>query len=196
MEKPATTDWPVEGLLARRWSPRSFSSEPVSEDALRSLLEAARWAPSCFNAQPWRFLVATSAAPDEHARMVSMLTEGNRRWAATAPVLMIAVAETTFAHNGKPNRWAAHDVGLAMGQLGVEATARGLSLHQMGGILPDLIRDSYGLPDTAEPLTGVAIGWPAAPEALPEDLVDRERAPRVRHPQADFVFTGRWGQPR
>ena len=43
-------------LILNRWSPRSFTEEPVSEEDLMACLEAARWAPSSNNEQPWRFL--------------------------------------------------------------------------------------------------------------------------------------------
>lgn len=46
-------DHPIEPLFLRRWSPRAMSGEPLSETALKSLLEAARWAPSTYNEQEW-----------------------------------------------------------------------------------------------------------------------------------------------
>lgn len=47
-------------LLSSRRSVRRFSPEPVSEAALRELIEAAVLAPSASNKQPWRFFVVTS----------------------------------------------------------------------------------------------------------------------------------------
>ncbi len=57
--KRADTRVAVQPVLATRWSPRSFSSRPVSSEDLLACLEAARWAPSSFNEQPWRYLVTT-----------------------------------------------------------------------------------------------------------------------------------------
>ena len=54
-EKVASNEYPVIELIKNRWSPRAFSSNPVEEETIMSLLEAARWAPSCFNEQPWNF---------------------------------------------------------------------------------------------------------------------------------------------
>jgi len=45
-EKSASTDYPINPLLAERWSPYAFADRPVSVADLRSLFEAARWAPS------------------------------------------------------------------------------------------------------------------------------------------------------
>ncbi len=113
MEKPAPTQIPIHELLTRRYSPYGFDARPVPPATLQRLMEAARWAPSCFNEQPWSFLVATSDNPAEYDRMLDCIVEGNRGWAKTAPVLMISVAALAFAHNGKPNRHAYHDVGAA-----------------------------------------------------------------------------------
>ena len=44
-------------LLKTRRSIRSFTDEPVSDEAVQKVLEAARWAPSGANSQPWEFIV-------------------------------------------------------------------------------------------------------------------------------------------
>src|SRR5437879_4076372 len=126
MEKLAETQYPIHGLLRRRWSPRAFSSRPVEPDKLRSLWEAARWAPSSYNEQPWSFIVATKDDEAEYARLLSCLVEGNIQWAQHAPVLMVSVARLSFEEDGKPNRHAFHDVGQAVSNLIVQATALGL----------------------------------------------------------------------
>ena len=194
MNKRAETEYPVQELIAKRWSPRAMQERPVPHETLLSLLEAARWAPSCFNAQPWSFLVATQDQGEEFERMAGCLVEGNRGWARRAPVLMLTVTRLTFEHNGKPNRHAWHDIGLAVGNLSLEATARGLFLHQMAGIDRDKARETYGIPEGHEAVTGIAIGYRADPEVLPDALRERELMPRSRKPLADFTFTGKWGE--
>lgn len=194
MDNPAPTELPIHDLLRRRWSPRAFSSRAVEPDTLRVLLEAARWAPSCFNEQPWRFLVATSADPGGLERMLGCLTEGNQAWAKAAPVLLLTVARTAFERNGKPNRHAYHDVGLAVANLTVQATALGLAVHQMAGIVPEKVRETYAMPEGFEPVTGVAVGHPGEASALPEPLRQREAAPRTRRPLGEIAFSGGWGR--
>ena len=193
MEKSADTAHPIHDLLARRWSPRAFADRPVPPDILRSLWEAARWAPSSANQQPWSFLVAAKDDPQEFARMLDCLVEGNQIWAKQAPVLMISVAAKLDRDND-PNAHARYDVGQAVADLSVQATAAGLFVHQMAGILPDKIRELYQIPDSHEPVTGLALGYPGNPEQLPDKLRQRELAPRTRKPIGEFVFAGRWGQ--
>jgi nitroreductase len=193
MVTPAVTDHPVHELIAARWSPYAFADRPVSRADLLSLFEAARWAPSSYNEQPWSYLVATRDDPTEYERLLSCLVEGNQAWARRAPVLALGCTSLSFVRNGQPNAAALHDLGLASANLLIEATARGLSVHQMIGILPDRARVLYQVPEAVRPLTGLAIGYAGDPEALPENLRPRDLARRPRKPVNAFVFGGTWG---
>jgi nitroreductase len=194
MEKLADTTYPIEELLKRRWSPRAFADRPVEPKTLLSLWEAARWAASTGNEQPWYFIVATKQDEAEYARLLSCLRENNQQWASRAPVLMVSVAKLAFDANGQPNRHAFHDVGLAVANLILQATAFGLFVHQMAGIYPDKVRELYSVPDGFEPVAGIVLGYLGDPALLPKDLRQREGAPRARRPIETFVFQGVWGQ--
>jgi nitroreductase len=193
MQKPAPTDHPTHDLITHRWSPRAFASKPVPADVLRSIFEAARWAPSSNNEQPWAYLVATQDHPENFAKMVSVLVEFNANWAKNAPVLALAVSELAFAKNGTPNRNAQYDTGAASALLTVEATARGLFVHQMAGFDPAKARQVFSIPEGWEPIAALAIGYPGDPATLPQPYQDREAAPRTRKPLREFVMTGQWG---
>jgi nitroreductase len=194
--KRARPDRPVAECVAARWSPYVFDPRPVPAAELCSLFEAARWAPSSYNEQPWRYVVARSDEPEAHARLLSCLVEANRGWARHAPVLALGIAVLRFARNGRPNRAAHHDLGLAAGNLLVEATLRGLSVHQMIGIEPERARELYAIPPEAEALTALAIGWAGDPErAADPKYAERDRAPRERRPLRSLVFGSRFGEP-
>lgn len=195
MEKQAETAYPIHDLLLRRWSPRAFSNQPIEPEKLCSLLEAARWAPSCFNEQPWSYIIATQDNSAEYERLLSCLVEANQEWARLAPVLMLSVAKLYFERNGKDNRHALHDVGLASENLVIQAMAQGIFVHQMAGFDLDKARQQYGIPERYEPVAAFALGYPADPEALPEGLQEREQAPRTRKPLDAFVFGNRWDRP-
>jgi nitroreductase len=191
--KQANPDHPIHELIARRWSPYALAERSVSDDDLRSLFEAARWAASSYNEQPWSYIVATKANPAEFERLLSCLVEGNQAWAKAAPVLGIGCTRLDFTRNGKPNAAAIHDLGLASATLTLEATARGLSVHQMIGILPQRARELYRIPEGVQPVTGLAIGYAADANILPDGYRQRDLAPRQRKPLAEFVFGGWWG---
>ncbi len=194
MHKRATPAHPIHDLIAGRWSPYAFADRPVSDDDLRSLLEAARWAASSYNEQPWSYIVATKRNPAEYERLLSCLVEANQVWAKAAPVLALGCTSLNFARNSTPNPAAVHDLGLASASLTWEATARGLSVHQMIGIVPAKARQLYRIPEQVQPFTGLAIGYPADPSILPEGYRERDLAARQRKPLAEFVFGGEWGR--
>jgi nitroreductase len=189
----AVTDYPIDDLIANRWSPYSFANRPVSDDDLRSLFEAVRWAPSSFNEQPWSYIVAKKEDAAEFERLLSCLVEVNQAWAKDASALAFSVSRLNFTKNNQTNGAAIHDIGLASANLVLEATARGLVAHQMIGILPDKVRELFSVPEGYQPLTAIAIGYPGDPANLPEGLRVRDAARRPRKPLKDFVFGGRWG---
>lgn len=105
----------------------------------------------------------------------------------------MGVASLGFTRNNKNNRAAIHDLGLAIGNLVVEATGRGICVHQMIGILPDKARELFGIPDDFEAWTGMAIGYQGGAMTLSDALKEHDLLPRQRKPLDQFVFSGQWG---
>ncbi|HKV25908.1 MAG TPA: nitroreductase family protein [Candidatus Acidoferrum sp.] len=193
MHKPATNDFPIHELIRNRWSPRAFADKPVPHSVLASLFEAARWAPSSNNEQPWAYLVATKDDHENFEKTLSVLVEFNAGWARHAPVLALAVSSLKFQANGNPNKNAFYDTGAASALLSVEATARGLVVHQMAGFDSAKAKSVFGIPPDWEPIAAIAIGYPGDHETLSEKLRTREVAPRTRKPLSEFVMSGHWG---
>lgn len=173
-------------LIEARRSPRAFDPTPLDPADVDGLLEAARWAASSMNAQPWRFVLAPIGGP-AHERLAGLLASGNRRWAPSAPLLVLVGAKATF-DDGSPNRHAWHDTGAAVAQLTLEATSRGLAVHAMGGLDRARAHEVFGLPAEVEVVSALAIGRPGDPASLPDDLRAREQAPRSRRPLAELVL--------
>ncbi|MGB0036570.1 MAG: nitroreductase family protein [Candidatus Acidiferrales bacterium] len=195
IKKHAETRVPIHDLMRDRWSPRAFEDRPVEPEKLCALFEAARWAASSYNAQPWHFIVAAKDDPQNYQRVLDTFVEFNQAWAKNAPVLVLSVARLKFEHNKETNRHAFHDVGQAAANLALQASALGLQVHQMAGILPDKAREIFGIPEGFEAVAGIVIGYPGEPASLPEALRERELGARKRKTLESFVFKGKWGQP-
>lgn len=187
-------DHSVHELITKRWSPYAFDDKPVDPDDLLSLFEATRWAPSSMNEQPWHYIVATKDNPDEYAKLLSCLVEKNQIWAKSAPVLALGITKLNFVYKNRPNRAAIHDLGLAAGNLLLEATARGLCVHQMIGIVPERACKIYEIPEGYEVMTGIAIGYAGDPNTLPDHLKERDAARRPRKTLREFIFSDKWGK--
>ena len=181
-------DYPVETLIYHRWSPRSMSGESLTEAELMRLFEAARWAPSSFNEQPWRFVYAERDG--EHwPRFFELLSEGNRRWAGAAALLVVVVSRTTFERNGNPSRTHSYDTGAAWQNLALQGCRMGLVVHGMAGFDYERARDVLEVPEGFSVEAMIAVGRPAPAEALPEALRERE-VPSGRKPVAEIAYSG------
>jgi nitroreductase len=183
----------IHELIANRWSPRTYSDKPVSNEDLNKIFTAASWAASSSNEQPWRFLIGHKG-DETYKKIFDCLVEFNQSWAKSAPVLILTIAKTTFSKDNSNNGWALHDTGAASANMCLQAIALGIHTHGMAGFDKDKVRTHFNLP--AEYTEGAvwAVGYLGDPEALPEHLRKMELAPRSRKPLEELVFT-EWGIP-
>lgn len=194
MSQPRQSDHPIDPLFTRRWSPRAFTGEHISESTLLSLLEAARWAPSAFNAQPWRFIYGRSDTPSWQP-IFDNLVEFNRGWAHRAAALIVVLSQKRYlapgATESQENSSHSFDAGAAWASLAFQATLSGWHAHGLGGFNRDGLRQALGIPDDYAIEAIIAIGKLGDKAILPEALQGRE-SPSARRPLAELVADGRF----
>lgn len=166
---------PLDTLLTRR-SVRRYTSEPLDDDTVASLLRAAMAAPSAVNEQPWHFVVIrerelldTLAEKHPYARMLKQ-----------APVAVAVCGDTTLEHH--PGYWVV-DCSAATENLLLAAHAMGLGAVWLG-IYPreermKMLSGLLELPGHVKPLSLVALGHPDE-EKRPADRYKPERVHRDR----------------
>ncbi len=148
----------VGKILARR-SVRSFTLEPVADEAIRDLLKAAMAAPSAAAADPWHFLVVRN--PGMLVRLAELLPHGQA--AARAQAAIVVCGEQARAHRRQLS-YLLQDCSAAVENLLLAASMTGLGACWLG-IHPDPARVSgvrrlFGIPAAVTPVAGVAIGHP------------------------------------
>lgn len=180
----------VNELIRKRYSPRSFSDKKVEINSLITIFEAARWAASSRNEQPWRFIYATKENKEDYNRLLSCLNDWNQKWVKTAPVIIMTIAKTAFSHNDMPNRHAWHDIGLAVGNMSMQATELGLFLHIMAGFSKTKAIETLHIPEGYEPVTMIALGYESDPENLPEEYNVLTGTDRIRKELNEIVHKG------
>lgn len=197
MHKPAVTQVAIDTTLANRWSGRAYdATQQVSQNQIIALLEAARWAPSCFGDQPWRFIVwDKSTDPANWQQAFDCLVPGNQGWVKDSPVLLIALADSLFNHNGKENRFGQYDTGAASENLCLQATSMGLMAHQMGGFDSNKLRETFAIPAQYTLMAMISVGYPVDIATLSGEELERETAARTRRPLGELFFKGAWGKP-
>jgi nitroreductase len=182
----------IHPLLAKRWSPRAYSDQPVEKEKLQRVVEAARWAPSSSNLQPWCFLFGYNNDPVFTA-VYSAMVSFNQLWVKTAPVIGLAIG-ITHDPKGNPNRSYLYDLGQAVAMLSVQAVSEGLYVHQIGGFDRDVVASKLEIPLTYSVVTAFTVGYRGNPEVLHPNLLRLELSPRTRKPLDEFVFDGKFGQ--
>lgn len=98
----------VKEAIERRRSIRQFKPDPVPEEALDQILEAARLAPSASNRQPWRFQVIKD--PALRQKLYEEASFGQRQL-AQAPVLIVCGSELHTFLKGHPLSPPGSDLG-------------------------------------------------------------------------------------
>ncbi|MDE2399863.1 MAG: nitroreductase family protein [Patescibacteria group bacterium] len=184
-----TTEYPINDIFLKRYSPRAFSGEAISKEELMTLFEAARFAPSGSNVQPWRFIYAMRESPEFHDFLM-FLTESNREWCAKAGALVVTISKTT-RDNGVLSKTNSFDAGLTVENLLLQATELGLYAHPMAGIVPEVIKEKLNIPDEYKIEMMIAIGKPGKVSELSERNRIREK-PSDRKPLSEIVFEGKF----
>ena len=179
---------PISDVISSRRSLRAYSGQPVEQEKINSLFEAARWAPSSMNEQPWTYVYATKDQPELWSIIFETLNESNKIWAVNAPLLVASFVRKKHLRNNQVNHSAKYDAGAANAFLSLQATELGLNVHQLGGYNREKLILSLNVPiEEFEPTVILAIGYPGDAELLPEHLKQRELAPRNRYVQSSFV---------
>jgi nitroreductase len=171
--KHRTPDHKIESIFVRRWSPRALSDQPISEEELNRLFEAARWAPSTYNEQEWRYLYARNGGKYWDT-FFNLLVEGNRAWCHLAQVLVVILSKKTFTKTGKPNPVHTFDAGASFENMALQGAAMNIVVHGMAGFDRDKARRDLHVPDDYDIEAMVAIGHPGDTSRLPPELAERE----------------------
>ncbi|HEY8875107.1 MAG TPA: nitroreductase family protein [Desulfosporosinus sp.] len=99
----------IKMAMMERRSIRKYKSDPVPDDMLQELLEAARLAPSGTNQQPWRFIVIKNQEVKERVQAAAF----QQKFLSQAPVLLVCCADlTTYAHNTRKRLQELIDAGV------------------------------------------------------------------------------------
>ena len=190
MNKIITSDYNLHPLIKKRWSPRKFSKKTISENDLKTLLEAGRWSPSSNNIQPWRIVYGIKG-DGIYSRIFNCLDDFNQSWADNSTVLLLGgYAKKT--PDGKANFHALHDLGLFMANLTIQAQSMNIAVHQMAGVNYKKAMNEFNFDSEDYHIaTAIAIGYYGGElEDLPDNLKEEETKTRERKPIEDWAFNG------
>ena len=164
-------------LIRTRYSVRAYKPDPVEDDVLQQVLEAARLAPTAANRQPFQLLVIHTAGREEELRRIY-----HRDWFVQAPLVICACGVPTQSWvRGDGKKTTDVDVAIVMDHLILAATELGLGTCWVAAFDPAAAREVLGLPEGVEPIAFTPLGYPAD---QPEE--------KERKPLSDLVRYERW----
>jgi nitroreductase len=144
-------------LIQTRYSVRAYRSDPVEEDKLQSVLEAARLAPTAANRQPFQLIVIHTAGREDELRQVY-----SREWFTQAPLVICACGLPEKAWVSKEGiNYTYVDVAIVVDHLVLAATDLGLGTCWVADFDREKARQVLGLPDEVPPIAMTPLGYPA-----------------------------------
>jgi len=144
-------------LIETRYSVRAYKADPVEDEVLHQVLEAARLAPTASNRQPFQLIVVTTAGREAELRRVY-----DSDWFAQAPLVICVCGIPAQGWTRSDGKNFTHvDVAIVMDHLILAAANLGLGTCWIGAFDPTATREVLGLPDGVEPIAFTPLGYPA-----------------------------------
>lgn len=184
--------------IKERRSIRKYRTEPIAEETLHIILEAARWAPSWANTQCWRLILVRDRITRSKLADAVRTTKPEGKNAATeavrkAPIVIVACAERGLSGcytardklgitaSEKGEWWFMFDLGLAMQNLTLAAHAFGLGTVHVGMFDAAAVTRLLSIPNNVIVVELIPMGYP-----------DEKPSIRTRKDVSEFVFYDRY----
>jgi len=165
-------------LITYRGSIRGYKPDPVEDEKLLAVLEAARMAPTAHNYQPFRLIVIHTEGREEEISRIY-----GRRWFFQAPLVIgiVSVPEEGWVRQQDGKNYYEVDAAIVMDHLILEAHNQGLGTRWVAAFDPEAAREILGLPDEVVPVIFTPLGYP-----------NREPRPKIRKSLDEIVRYERW----
>jgi nitroreductase len=165
-------------LIAARYSIRAYRPDPVEDEKLQAILEAARLAPTAANRQPFQLVVMHTAGREEEIGKIY-----RRSWFVQAPLVIGVCAISSQAWVRESDRFNARliDAAIVADHLILAAANLGLGTCWVAAFNVEAARTVLQLPEEAEPVIFTPLGYPAD-----------QPGPKTRKPLSELVRYEHW----
>ncbi len=165
-------------LIKSRYSVRAYKPDPVEDEKLQAVLEAARLAPTACNYQPFRIIVIHTEGRQQELKRIY-----GADWFTQPPIVicMCCVSSDAWVRRVDSKAHGQIDAAIAMDHLILAAANEGLGTCWICAFDPSAARTILGLPEGVEPVAFTPLGYPADPP--------REK---TRKPLAELVSYEKW----
>ena len=147
----------VREAIKKRRSVRSYKSDPIPEESLRKVLEAARLAPSAHNAQDWKFVVVK----DEKRRKKLAEAALGQNFITEAPIIIAAISLNPEAQLTSGVPAYALDLAIAVDHMTLQAVEEGLGTVWIGAFDQEKVKNILEIPENYKVVVLLPLGFPA-----------------------------------
>ncbi len=147
--------------IKNRRSVRAFTNDPVSNEDVDKLIDAARWAPSAGNIQPWEFIVVRNPTVKKGLSKAAL----NQTFIEEAPVVIVVCANMWRSSQGYGSRgvhlYCLQDTAAATENMLLSAHAMGLAACWVGAFQEEEARKVLNIPTGVRPVAIIPVGYSA-----------------------------------
>jgi nitroreductase len=144
-------------LVEKRYSVRAYTGDPIEEDKLVNILNAARMAPTAQNRQPFQIIVVHTKGRERELQTIY-----RDEWFVQAPIIICVCGIPAAAWKRRDSKpYLDVDVAIVMDHLVLAATDSGLGTCIIAAFDPIVARKVLSIPDDVEPLLFTPLGYPA-----------------------------------
>jgi nicotinate-nucleotide--dimethylbenzimidazole phosphoribosyltransferase len=201
-------------VIAERRDVRSYRPDPVPNDVLLRVLEAAHQAPSVGFMQPWNFVLLRDLGlrrrvydhfADVNQRASQVFAKEGKQTYQALKLQGILDAPLNLLVTCDPRRAGEHVLGrftipetdvystcLAVQNLWLAARAEGLGVGWMSIMEPAVVSELLDMPTHVIPVAYLTLGYPVH---LPDQPMLQEVGWRQRLPLSELIFEDGWGKP-
>jgi len=198
-----------EAVRTRR-SIRGYKPDPISDEDIKRVLDAARWAPSAANLQPWEFIVVKDPAT---RKKIQELVEENKKttikmrdepwrtgfsrynteWISMAPVHIVVCAnpQKTAPHVFGRETYK-YATGAAIQNLMLAACALGLGTCWLSMFNKGKLKKTLAIPKEIDVIGVITMGYPIEIPQAPETLKRYGGLPRKN--LEEIVYFEKYGE--
>lgn len=202
----------VKTAIDERRAYRALLHDPITDEQVRQLAEAARLAPSANDTQPWRFVFVRDEAVVEQCKTVGAFPDFNE-WVYRGAMFIavcgkasddakVEVVHKSYTKSGEKTTTSERelflfDLGIASAFMMLRATEMNIVAHPIAGYEEPKVKDVFGIPEEYDVVAMLIVGKKTydeeAVDSLPADLRPDEFTRPARKDLDEFAFADRFG---
>jgi nitroreductase len=177
-----------ESVIKSRESIRSYSDKSVEDEKINFVLECTRLSPSWTNKQCWHFIVV------KDKKIIKELSKNSviNLWLKDAPVIIVACGDPKRSGSRNNIDYFIVDVSIALENLVLAATDKGLGTCWIGGFNEKKVKDILEIPENIKVVALTPLGYPAEKKRLIGKLAKVVTQSKKRKSLDKIVHINNW----